>query len=358
MKKLFGKIRLSRKMLWILIGACVVCNATGAAAVFIGRDRLIGPSYEDLNGLSCMEVGSVDIHHKDQVWVRKYVSVDHADGVNRIKTALRVAKAVADSRKVDMVQVVVLDKNGPTDRSGIRGRAIGADVVYLRDAKALPAGLKRPTLTARYIDASANSTGEFYGTTVNVPSSNAAAIMAKMTDKVECDKPVAALPEGEAKAKEGGHSKKEESAHGTESAAPKHGDSAEGEVKSTAEHSAEAAAPAEEKPGMIASIKGMIFGTEEKPAADAHGEAQQALPSVEGPKVEAKPSADAHGGEGAVKKPEDHVTLEPLTKPAETVAALEPVQDNSLLTSVKSMVFGAKKPAGDENPVVIEEKSH
>jgi hypothetical protein len=354
MKKLFGKIRLTRKMLWIFIGVCVVCNATGAAAVFIGRDRLIGPSYADLNGLACLEVGSVDIHHKDQVWVRKYVSVEHADGVNRIKTALRVAKAVADSRKVDLVQVVVLDKNGPTDRSGIRGHAIGADVVYIRDPKTLPSGVTRAKLTARYVDAEATSNGDFYGTTVNLPTNNAAAIMAKMTDKVECDKPVAALPEGElkAKAKEGEHAAPAASAHGGEEGAA---------AKPAAEHGAEAAtpAPAEEKPGMIASIKSMIFGAEEKPAGDTHGEAQPALPSVEGPKTEAKPNADAHGGgEASAKKPEDHATPEPVTKPAEIVAAVEPVVDNSVLTSVKSMIFGGKKSEETKKPVVVEEKSH
>jgi hypothetical protein len=360
MKKLFGKIRLTRKMLWIFIGVCVVCNATGAAAVFIGRDRLIGPSYADLNGLACLEVGSVDIHHKDQVWVRKYVSVEHADGVNRIKTALRVAKAVADSRKVDLVQVVVLDKNGPTDRSGIRGHAIGADVVYIRDPQTLPSGVTRAKLTARYVDAEATSNGDFYGTTVNLPTNNAAAIMAKMTDKVECDKPVSALPEGELKAKamEGEHA-----APAGEHAAPAagaHGGEEGAAAKPAGEHGAEAAtpAPAEEKPGMIASLKNMIFGAEEKPAADAHGEAQPALPSIEGPKTEAKPSGDAHGGEAAAKKPDDHATSEPVTKPAEIVAAVDPVVDNSVLTSVKSLIFGGKKSEESNKPVVVDEKSH
>ncbi|TWD47917.1 hypothetical protein FB480_1106 [Agrobacterium vitis] len=351
MKKLFGKIRLTRKMLWIFIGVCVVCNATGAAAVFIGRDRLIGPSYADLNGLSCMEVGSVDIHHKDQVWVRKYVSVDHADGVNRIKTALRVAKAVADSRKVDLVQVVVLDKNGPTDRSGIRGHAIGADVVYIRDPKALPSGVNRPKLTARYVDAKATINGDFYGTTVNLPTNNAAAIMAKMTDKVECEKPVPVLPEGELKAKasEGEKAAPAESAHGGEGGA---------DAKPAGEHGTEAAtpAPAEEKPGMIASIKSMIFGAEEKPATDAHGDAQPAVPNIEGPKAEAQPNS--HSGEASAKKPEDHATPEPVTKPAEIVATVEPVVDNSVLTSVKSMIFGGKKSEENSKPVVVDQKSH
>lgn len=378
MKKLFGKIRFTRKMLWIFIGICVVCNATGAAAVFIGRDKLIGPSYSEVNGLSCMEVETVDIHRKDQIWVRKYVTVDKADGVNRIRTALRVAKAVADSRKVDLVQVVVLDKNGPTDRAGIRGRAIGADVVYIRDAAALPSGVKRPLLTARYVDGMANSSGEFYGTPVSVPTSNAAAIMSKMTDKVDCEKPVVAALEEKAAKSEGGKPKKEGASHGKEGAAKegaakegagkegaaKEGESAKGEAKPAEEHGA---AASEEKPGMFASIKGMIFGAEEKPAGDAHGDGQPALPSVEGLKGDGKPAAEAHGETKApVKKPEEASKMAPadaakpvaVQPPVETVADLEPVEDKSVLSAVKSMVFGAKKTTSDANPAEGEKKSH
>ena len=357
MKKLFGKIRFTRKMLWIFIGICVVCNATGAAAVFIGRDRLIGPSYADVNGMSCTEVQSVDIHRKDQIWVRKYVTVDQADGANRIRTALRVAKAVADSRKVDLVQVVVLDKNGPTDRAGIRGRAIGADVVYIRNAAALPAGVKRPALTARYVDGMANSSGEFFGTSVSVPTGNAADIMNKMTDKADCTKPVGAEPEAKAHKAEGAKPKKEADSHGKEEAAAKEGESAKVEAKPEAKpaegHVAEAA-PAAEKPGMFASLKGMIFGAEEKPATDAHGDA--------------KPGADAHGDAKApaqkpeeaskpvaVDAPKQAVVVEP---PAETVAELEPIEDKSVLSAVKSLVFGAKKPTTDEKPAATQEKSH
>lgn len=370
MKKLFGKIRFTRKMVWIFIGICVVCNATGAAAVFIGRDRLIGPSYKEVNGMACMEVESVDIHRKDQIWVRKYVTVDKADGTNRIKTALRVAKAVADSRKVDLVQVVVLDKNGPTDRAGIRGRAIGADVVYIRDTASLPPGLKRPALTARYVDGMANASGEFYGTPVTVPSSNAAAIMSKMTDKVDCEKPVVAALDEKASKSEGGKPKKEGASHGKEGAAKegaaKEGESAKGEAKPAEEHGAEAA-PAEEKPGMLASIKSMIFGAEEKPASDAHGDGQPALPTVESLKGEAKPGAEAHGDAKApAQKPEEAAKAMPaeaakpvvLQPPGETVAELEPVEDKSMLSAVKSMVFGAKKANSDAKPAETEQKSH
>lgn len=112
MKLLPGKIHLSRKLLLIVGGVAVLCGATGSAAVYIGRDALLGPSYSEVNGLTCMELQSATIKRKDRLWVRKYVTTDATDGVTRIKTALRIAKSVAETEKPDLVQVVVLDQRG------------------------------------------------------------------------------------------------------------------------------------------------------------------------------------------------------------------------------------------------------
>ncbi len=49
-------------------------------------------------------------------------------------------------KKPDLVQVVVLDQNGPTLRSDIRGRAIGADVIYMPHPDKMIDGLERQTL--------------------------------------------------------------------------------------------------------------------------------------------------------------------------------------------------------------------
>ncbi|WP_429931016.1 hypothetical protein [Agrobacterium vitis] len=270
---------MSRKLLLIVGGVAVLCGATGSAAVYIGRDALLGPSYSEVNGLTCMELQSATIKRKDRLWVRKYVTTDATDGVTRIKTALRIAKSVAETEKPDLVQVVVLDQKGPKDRSDIRGRAIGADVIYIANPAHMAETAQMQSLTARYVDKPANGNGDFYGERVEMPQADASAMMAKLTDAAPCEKPVLATPEGEGK-KEGGHAKEDghakekpkegQSSHGEAA----HGEAAHGEAAPAEAHGSEA--PAEEKPGLIASLKGMIFGAEEKPAAPPHDVAPSA----------------------------------------------------------------------------------
>lgn len=190
---------MSRKLLLIVGGVAVLCGATGSAAVYIGRDALLGPSYSEVNGLTCMELQSATIKRKDRLWVRKYVTTDATDGVTRIKTALRIAKSVAETEKPDLVQVVVLDQKGPKDQSDIRGRAIGADVIYIANPAQLAETAHMQSLTARYVDKPANGNGDFYGERVEMPLADASTMMAKLTDAAPCEKPVIATPEGEGK---------------------------------------------------------------------------------------------------------------------------------------------------------------
>ena len=126
MKALLRIFRMSRKLVLIVGGVALLMGSSGAFALYIGRDRLIGPSSTSLNGLKCVDVNLVTIRKNNRTWIRKYITTDPADGVSRIRTALRVAKSVYDAQSPDLVQVVVLDKNGPTLQSDIRGRALGA----------------------------------------------------------------------------------------------------------------------------------------------------------------------------------------------------------------------------------------
>ncbi|WP_197434189.1 hypothetical protein [Agrobacterium vitis] len=376
MKLLPGKIHLSRKLLLIVGGVAVLCGATGSAAVYIGRDALLGPSYSEVNGLTCMELQSATIKRKDRLWVRKYVTTDATDGVTRIKTALRIAKSVAETEKPDLVQVVVLDKNGPKDQSDIRGRAIGADVIYIPNPAQLAETAQMQSLTARYVDKPANGNGDFYGERVEMPLADASTMMAKLRDTAPCEKPVLATPEGEGK-KEGGHAK--EDGHAKDK--PKegqssHGEAAHGEAAPAEAHGSEA--PAEEKPGLIASLKGMIFGAEEKPAAPAHDAAPaadaaslaHAPPLAQAEEVSHSDNATPHQA-NADKAPTqqqgvEHAGSEKAGEPAPAsaspaaasapaaispVAAADPtpqaVESKGWLSSIKSMVTGTDKPTAE-----------
>lgn len=276
------KIHLSRKLMLILGGVLVTLGGTGAAAVYIGADKLLGPSYAELNGLECTEVKTVEIHKKDRFWVRKFITTDEpGDGLARVKTALRVAKTLQETKKADLVQVVVLDASGPKDRSGMRGRAVGADIIYVPDPSHVPEELSARVLTARYADGLAAPNGEFFGERVDMLEADIQALVAKLNDQTDCVKPEGLVTEAEGEKAEGHgetSAKDAKDAHGEEPAeghgeadgkGEDHGDAPEGEhgeETPIAEHGAE------ESKGWMASLMGMVgLGGEDAPA-EGHAE--------------------------------------------------------------------------------------
>lgn len=397
MKGLGGKFRLSRKLILISGGVLVLLGGTGAAAVFIGTEAILGPSYEKLNGLECVEMTSVTIKKKDRFWVRKFVTTEPTDGLTRVKTALRVAKAVQEAEKADLVQVVVLDAKGPVKRADMRGRAVGADVVYIPDPSKIPEEANGQIFTARYVEKPANGSGQFYGEKISMTSDDIDHLVASLDDTANCVKPEVVLPEGhaapsghgEAPAGHGeapaGHG--EAPAHG-EDAAPAeghgeapagHGETPDGhgeapasdEIASADGHGA---APAEAG-GWFASLKGMVFGADEAPAAEGHpatpaAEGHDAAPAAQGhgevaadhnaaPSHEA-PAAVAAGHEEQAVKEEAPAHEAPVAHGAEPVAASEhsteqaaapshePVveaDNGGWLSSVKNMMFGGGEEA-------------
>lgn len=192
MKALLHIFRLSRKLVLIVGGVALLMGSSGAFALYIGRDRLLGPSSSSTNGLVCTDVNLVTIRKQNRVWIRKYITTDTTDGLTRVKTALRVARAVYEAQKPDLVQVVVLDKHGPTLRSDIRGRALGADVVYVPDPTKVENGAVDAPYTARYYDGTASDEGLFYGERVEMPLKDIDGVIASLKDHSDCENPVAA----------------------------------------------------------------------------------------------------------------------------------------------------------------------
>lgn len=189
MKAVFGRMRFSRKLVMIGGGILLLAGATGSAAVFIGRDRLLGPSYASTNELSCDAVQTVNIRKNGSLWVRKFIRTQGGDGTERLKTALRVARAVYDKQKPDLVQVSVLDKNGPQLRSEMRGRAIAAQVVFIPDLAKIPEGAEARRYSAFYYDGAANGTGQFYGLRIDLPLEDTEALAASLSDSADCATP-------------------------------------------------------------------------------------------------------------------------------------------------------------------------
>jgi hypothetical protein len=308
------KIHLSRKLMLVLGGVLVTLGGTGAAAVYIGADKLLGPSYAELNGLECTEVTSVEIHKKDRFWVRTFVTTDEpGDGLARVKTALRVAKAVQEKKKADLVQVVVLDTNGPKDRSGMRGRAVGADVVYVPDPAHVPEEVSARVFTARYVEGLAAPNGQFFGDRIDMLEADIEGLVAKLNDQADCMKADVAVPDGGGHgAPAAGHGEKaaEGDGHGApadghgEAPAEGHGDAPageHGEETPVAEHGAE------ESKGWMASVMGMVgLGGSDAPA-DGHGTVADGHDAPAEEHVE--PAAVAHG-DGRTEPVMDHAAPE------------------------------------------------
>ncbi|MDI7860425.1 hypothetical protein MRS76_00520 [Rhizobiaceae bacterium n13] len=179
--------RLPRKIVFLGIGGLVLLGgATGAFALYGGAEILLPQPSQSLNGLECTDVQSFDIRKKDRLWVRKFIRTESTDGMTRVRTALRVANAVYEAQKPDLVQVVVLDENGPNVRSEMRGRAVGADVVFVPDPEKLAGIIETDRYAAKYADGSANEAGQFFGTRVDVPLDEIDHLVALLKDRSDC----------------------------------------------------------------------------------------------------------------------------------------------------------------------------
>lgn len=229
----------------IVGGILLLAGATGSAAVFIGSDRLLGASYASTNGLSCDAVQTVNIRKNGSLWVRKFIRTEGGDGKERLRTALRVAKAVYDKQKPDLVQVSVLDRNGPQLRSEMRGRAIAAQVVFIADPAKIPEGADSQHYSAFYYDGAANGSGQFYGLRIDLPLEDTEAMAASLSEAVDCATPAS---EAGAEGKDG---------------KPAKGAAGHGETKGEAAGGHDAA-PAETHEGAPAAG--------ETPSPEAHGE--------------------------------------------------------------------------------------
>jgi len=184
--------RSPRKLVVLIGGVALLIGSSGAFALYLGKDRFQGFVSASPNGLECSNVSLITIRKENRFWVRKYIRTDPTDGLTRVRTALRVAKAVYEEQKPDLVQVVVLDQNGPTLRSDIRGRALGADVVYVPHPDKVANGAVEAPVTARYYNGGASAQGLFYGEQINMLPNDIDETLAALKNYSDCDNPLAA----------------------------------------------------------------------------------------------------------------------------------------------------------------------
>ena len=162
------KIRLSRKLVFITLGITVLLGGTGGAALYMGGRDFLGESVQTVAGGLCTDIQTMVLKTpSDHLWLRKYIRMENASGPERVRTALRIAGLLAKTNAVDLIHVSVLDAHGPDKRAGMRGRAIGAEVLIALKPGNLPE-LKTPAIAS----------------TMRVPSATRAASMATRSSSI------------------------------------------------------------------------------------------------------------------------------------------------------------------------------
>lgn len=331
------KIRLSRTFVMIL-GGLLLIGGSGAAALYVGADKLLGPSWEEENGLVCTTLQDIKLKRDGHFWVRRFVFAEGGDGPQRLKTAVRVAKAVQKAEKADLVQITILDKNGPTQRAAMRGRAIGAQVIFIPDLSKAP-DPSDATLSGFYVEGAA-SHGEYFGLKISPPLEDIEAMAAGLKDLADCVSPIvpevadphAAKPVKGGKPDSHGAKADHGAASGHDQPAPKEGH----EEKAPDAHApaADGASHEEAEPkseGLVSSLTNMIFGSN-----SAAAEVAGAHPATPGGTETAEQKAPLS---------EDHTS----PSPEHTAAAQQP----GFLDRIKGMVFGSEKPVVTEKPSAV-----
>lgn len=320
------KLRLSRKLFIITLGITVLLGGTSVAALYFGGKNLVLEGDENAVGGECTDVQTMVVKTpSNHLWLRKFIRMENASGPDRVRTALRIAGLLAKKNTVDLIHVSVLDTHGPTVRSQMRARSIGAEVLIALKPDNLPE-MKSPAM-ASYYEGPVSDEGRYYGDKVVIDIDEIGAMMTAMRtveEKPDCVSPettkdAEAKPNDHGKKdKKEGHGKKEEheakpSDHGTKP------EEAHGEQP--AEDHGEKPAKEESFFDSMLSMVG-LGGSEEKPAED-HAPAVDNSHAVADEPADA--TSDGHGDKTAgdhEAKPADHGEKstaeghEPAAKPA------------------------------------------
>ncbi|MDB5550329.1 MAG: hypothetical protein JWL86_313 [Rhizobium sp.] len=346
------KIRLSRKLLFITLGITVLLGGTGGAALYMGGSDLLGEPMQNVAGGECTDIQTMVLKTPtDHLWLRKYIRMENASGPERVRTALRIAGLLAKKNAVDLIHVSVLDVHGPDMRAGMRGRAIGAEVLIALKPGNLPE-MKTPAM-ASYYEGPVNDEGRFYGDKVVVDFDEVRGMMTAMRsveEKSDCTEPE--LPEDEnAKKNDHGKPKKSKSAdHGEKPA--KDGETAE----------AHGEQPAKEQ-SFLDSVLSMVGlgGSEEKPTED-HGDQVKAQGHDAQPAKEDMSHAVAE--EPIEPATDDHaekpVASEEHAAPAESdaeAAEHEPVKANDHDAKATSELSTTDDASEDHDKPLLNEKA-
>ena len=161
--RLFKAFRLSRKFALIAIGTLLLIGGSGAAAVaFAPPDLIPIPGFGGKKEASCKTIYKTQFTRAAEKRILAVIASDAIKPEERVRNGIRIARYIAEGGEhPDLVIVHVTDMTGPTNRSELRGHAIGAEIVHAPEH-----GHTRATgqeWEVRYMDAVPNAHGLFFG---------------------------------------------------------------------------------------------------------------------------------------------------------------------------------------------------
>ncbi|WP_430242656.1 hypothetical protein [Neorhizobium sp. DAR64861/K0K2] len=154
--------RIIKVRLAVVTGSAVFVGAAAGAALYLAPHLIPGNSAETAAAMQCSTVKTIRSNDKDGTHVRTFLAVGPMDEAARMRTALRVAKALHEAEKPHLIQVAVLDEAGPTTLAEMRGPVIGARLTFIAKATN-DAEIKAGPFSGYAIQGSAGSDGRFYG---------------------------------------------------------------------------------------------------------------------------------------------------------------------------------------------------
>ncbi|WP_422371540.1 hypothetical protein [Hoeflea sp.] len=163
--RLFHAFRISRKLALLSGGFLLVLGVSGTAALVFAPAHLIPGYTEEITG-SCKTVYRSDFRRGEEKRLISIISTSDANPNDRVRTGMRIARHLAETEHPDLVIVQVMDEHGPTERSELRGAAIGAEIVHAPNpSRTMATG--RPW-EVRYIQSLPTGAGLFFGTRVDM----------------------------------------------------------------------------------------------------------------------------------------------------------------------------------------------
>ncbi|PWV97141.1 hypothetical protein DFR52_10752 [Hoeflea marina] len=205
-RRLFSAFHLSRKLAVLAGGFLVILGASGTAAVMFAAPGGLIPGLGEPAGGHCDTIYHAAFKRAGEVRLFSVIRTDDQDPAMRVRTGLRLARVLTESRHADLVTVLVTDVHGPQQRTDLRGPAVGVEVVHAPDLNRTRATTR--SWEVRYIDTQPTSAGLYFGDRIDMSVTDIEKSMASI-DKIEgCDGDLAkAEAEAATAAKAGGHGK-------------------------------------------------------------------------------------------------------------------------------------------------------